>query len=187
MSKTERKTERAIIETTILRDEEGNAAGVEFDVIDHEPFAILAKDLTSSVQLEALCHGLKQKISDAAAIARNPDTGRAASPFDKYAAMIEVRNRLQIGGAWNANRTGDGTGGARSLLALALERLMGKSPETIDKFLADKSAKEQAKMRADARIAPIIQAIKDERAAARGPAAKSTDVDAMFAELDSIE
>lgn len=186
MSKTERKTERAIIETTILRDGD-RAIGVEFDVIGHEPFTLLLAQLGEGLLFEAACHGIKQKVGDAAAIARNPETGKAANPTDKHNAMLEVRNRLVGDQQWNANRTSDGTGGTRSLLALALERLMGKSPETIDKFLADKSAKEQAKMRADARIAPIIQAIKDERAAARGPAAKSTDVDAMFAELDSIE
>ena len=35
--------------------------------------------LIASVQEQALFHGLKQKLVDAAAISRNPETGRSAS------------------------------------------------------------------------------------------------------------
>ena len=39
--------------------------------------------LNGDVQQYAMMHGLKQKLVDAAAISRNPETGRAATVEDK--------------------------------------------------------------------------------------------------------
>ncbi len=47
-------------------------------------------DLPENIIGDALMHGLKQKLVDAAAMSRNPDTGRAASIDDKFAAVAEV-------------------------------------------------------------------------------------------------
>lgn len=183
---TERKTERAIIETRILRDDAGVATGVEFDVLGHYPFTVRAADLTDELRAEALCHGIKQKIGDAAAIAKNRETGRSATPADKHAAMAEVVERLHEG-EWNKRGQGDGTG-PRGLLAQALDRLYaGKlTPEQVDAYLATQDDKAQARARKDARIAPIIEQIKAERAAKR-PAAKPTEtVDNMLEQLDKL-
>lgn len=140
-----------------------------------------ATELSDEIRHAALMHGLKQKIVDAAAISRNPETGRSATITDKFDAMSEVATRLYAG-EWNKRREsgeGSGTGG---LLFAALVRLYAgrKTDDEIRAFLATKTDKEQAALRASSRVAPIIQAIKDERAAKKG----LPDGDDLLAGLD---
>ena len=49
---------------------------------------------------QAAIHGYVQKISDKAAISRNSDTGRSATPKEKYEAMYGLAMHLQNGGGW---------------------------------------------------------------------------------------
>ena len=51
---------------------------------------------------QALAHGVKQKCSDPAALGRDPDTGKSASPAAKFSRMVAVVERLNAGGPWNA-------------------------------------------------------------------------------------
>ena len=52
-----------------------------------EQLSLGARQLPDSIREYAIFHGLKQKLVDAAAISRNPETGRAASVEDKYQAV----------------------------------------------------------------------------------------------------
>lgn len=119
--------------------------------------------LIASVQEQAMFHGLKQKLVDAAAISRNPETGRSASIEDKYQAVRTVYDRL-LAGHWNAVR-GEGGAPAGGLLFAALVRMYAgkKSEEDIRAFLAGKSDKEKAALRKNPRVAAIIEEIKAER------------------------
>lgn len=47
-----------------------------------------------------ILHGGTQKIADKAALSRNPDTGRSATPQDKLEAMAGLCDHLNNGGAW---------------------------------------------------------------------------------------
>ena len=136
-----------------------------FTFADGQDLRIDAGKLTNDIRHEAIMHGLKQKIGDAAAIGRNPETVRSATLADKHAAMRTVIERLQAG-SWNAER---GEGGAPSggLLFAALVRMYAgkKSEESIREFLATKSDKEKAALRKNPRVAEIIDEIKAERAA----------------------
>lgn len=155
----------------------GPNGSVAFRFSDGRTMTIQIGDLTSEIQEQALLHGLKQKLVDAAAISRNPDTGRSATIDDKYNAMREVFDRLHSG-SWNKSR-GDGTGaGAGGLLFRALCQLYAdKTPDAIRAFLDKKDAKEKAALRAMPKIAAIIETLR---------AAKVTDVDtdAMLDELN---
>lgn len=119
--------------------------------------------LTPEITRAAIMHGLKQKLVDAAAIARNPETGRSATIEDKYEAVKTVYDRL-LAGLWNAPR---GEGGAPSggYLLQALCRLYpAKSVENLRAFLEGKTDKEKAALRKNPRVAEIIEAIKAENA-----------------------
>lgn len=149
------------------------------NVTGQDPIRVNALELAESVSLAATLHGLKQKICDAAAISRDPETGRPASVRDKYEAMRAVAERL-LAGEWNARR-GDGTGagaGGGGLLARALVRFTGKTPEAIREFLAGKSRAEHTALRGNPKIAAIIDEIKAERGGAG-----DVDTDAMLGEL----
>ena len=71
---------------------------------------------------EAVVHGLRQKVSDRAAIGRDPETGASATPEEKFAAMKECAERLMSGGPWNAVATG-GTGNQGGLLYRAMKAI----------------------------------------------------------------
>ena len=136
-----------------------------FSFADGQGLSIHADQLTPEIRHEAIMHGLKQKIGDAAAIGRNPETGRSATLSDKHAAMRAVIERLQAG-AWNAER-GEGGSPAGGLLFAALVRMYAgkKSDDAIRAFLAGKDDKQKAALRKNPRVAEIIEEIKAERAA----------------------
>lgn len=143
-----------------------------------------ATSMSDDIRHAAMMHGFKQKLVDAAAISRNPDTGRSATVADKMAAIEEVRERLYQG-EWNKTREG-GTGSGGGLLLAALVKLyMGRKDEAaIKAYLSGLDEKQQAALRADPRIAPIIAEIKAARDAKR---ASSVDVGELLAGLEGEE
>jgi len=119
--------------------------------------------LNDELQTMAALHGLKQKIGDATAISKD-ESGRSATTETKYEAAKEVADRLINEGEWNKKRgIGDGTvkGG---LLFEALCRLFpAKTADEIREWLSGMDKKTQAAMRANSRIAPVIDEIRAER------------------------
>ena len=135
-------------------------------------------DLTEEQQTRALLRGVKEKLVDAAAISRNPETGRPATIDDKYNAVKAVYDRL-LAGQWNAAREGGG-GGSGGLLFKALCRMYSnKSPEQIAAFLAGKTDAEKTALRKNPKIAAIIEELRAET----GKAA-NIDTDELLGELE---
>ena len=134
---------------TITATINGNTLTLTF--ANGETLTMRADALNSDVQQYAMMHGLKQKLVDAAAISRNPETGRAATVEDKYQAVNVVYNRL-LSGQWNATREGGGGGGG--LLAQALTRMYAgrKTAEDIKAFLAEKTDAEKTALRKNPRV-----------------------------------
>lgn len=134
-----------------------------------------ADHLTSSIIRYATLHGLKQKLVDAAAISRDPETGRTASPADKIAAVQEVLDRL-LAGEWNKRREGGATGG---LLLRALMRMQpAKTREQLIEWLGTKSDAEKAALRRNPKVAAVIEEIR-----AEDGDDGATDSDAMLDEI----
>lgn len=128
-------------------------------VANAQPIVIATGSLSPAIRNMALLHGLKQKIGDAAAIARNPDTGRSATAAEKWAAVQSVASRL-VEGQWNQGERG-ATGG---ILAMALLRLYPtRTPEDIAAYLAKRTDGEKTALRTNPKIAAIIDDIRRER------------------------
>lgn len=128
----------------------------------------------------AIMHGLKQKLVDAGAIARNTDTGATATIEDKYNAVKEVFDRITgENPQWNKNReTGNSGTAAGGLLVRALIRLYpDKTPEALKLFVDSKTKSEQAAMRALPKIATVIDTIRAEKTG-------GVNSDDLLAELD---
>lgn len=114
-------------------------------------------DLDDNIIAHAVLHGLKQKLVDAAAISRDPDTGRTATIDTKYAAVRDVYDRL-CAGEWNKRREGGTTGG---LLLRALAILYPqRTKEQLVEFLAGKSEAEKAALRRNPKLVPIIDDLR---------------------------
>ena len=174
-------TKTPAIDATILTEPSGTPYGLRLAFANGATLELTQGQLSADMRAYALIHGLKQKLVDAAAISRNPDTGRSATVDDKFAAVKEVYDRL-LAGEWNKRReSGEGAGTGGLLFAALVRLYAGRKTDTeIREFLAGKTDKEQAALRASSRVAPIIQAIKDERAAKKG----LPDGDDLLAGLD---
>lgn len=119
--------------------------------------------LSPEIREAAMLHGLKQKLGDAAAISRNPDTGRSASLDDKIAAVREVFDRITApDGTWNKIReSGDGSGNGGLLFRALCNLYAGKrTPEQITAFLAGKTDAEKAALRKTGPVAAEIERIR---------------------------
>lgn len=143
---------------TIATEIQGSALVITFS--NGEAITVNADTLTPDIRAAAMMHGLKQKLIDAAAISRNPETGRSASVEDKYYAVREVADRL-VAGAWNKVReSGGGTGAGGMLFRALCELYKDKSSDEIRTFLEGKNDKEKAALRASPKIASLIASYK---------------------------
>lgn len=141
-----------------------------------ETDVVNADELPAEILDYAMLHGLKQKLVDAAAISRDPETGRSVSVADKIAAIREVKGRLYAG-EWNKRReSGEGSGNGGLLFRALCELYPNKAPESVREFIAGKSKEEQAALRSSPKIAAIIDRIRARKAS-------DIDTDAMLAGL----
>ena len=171
-------TKRNAAITVTINNESGHRAALVLTFANGESLVLYPDQLSGDITVAALMHGLKQKLVDAAAVSRNPETGRAASVEDKYQAVKTVYDRL-LAGQWNAVREGGGATGGLLLQALCRMYAGRKTAEELKAFLADKSDAEKTALRKNPRVAAIIEDIRAET----GKAA-SIDTDELLEELD---
>ena len=107
-----------------------------FSVIGAGSVTLDTAKVSQVVKDLATMHGFKQRISDRAAISRNPETGLAASPQDKLEAMKELVEFYHLGGEdWSMRKAGGErqTGGllVQCLIALYAD----KTPERVREYV----------------------------------------------------
>jgi hypothetical protein len=152
----------------ITADIFGNTLTLTFS--DGRVLALDAATLSDEIKQAAMMHGLKQKLVDGAAIARNPETGRSATLDDKFNAVLEIYSRItdMTAPAWNKGRmAGEGDGG-NTLLLRALCKMSGKSPAVMAAALENKTKAEKAALRTNPKVAAIIAELQAERLAQQG-------------------
>lgn len=148
--------------------------------------ALRLLDLSDDIRLEALVHGLRQKVSDGAAIPRDqlPDNPVEAAKV-KFAAMAEIADRLR-NGEWSARR-GDGSAPVAGIIyrafeewamARAAEKGAALTPEQVRASYDARDRAAQLALRNVPAIADIIARMKAERGGA-----SSVDADAILADL----
>lgn len=122
-------------------------------------------------------HGAIQRISDRAAIGRDPETGKSATPADKLDAMQELVEHYMTGTSeWSLTGTGGPRGG---MLFRALCRIYKeKSADDIQAWLGTKNANEKKALRKTEAVSKVIDEIEAEQMKAAG-----IDVEKMGADL----
>lgn len=141
---------------------DGATIGIQFTVKDAGSFILEFNRCSDAIMTHAAYHGLVQRISDAAAISRDPTNGAAATPREKAEAMVKLIDHYHSGTAeWSRVREAGPKGG---FLFEALCRLYAdKTPEAIRTWLNGLDDKQQAALREDETVAPVIAAIKAKR------------------------
>ena len=142
----------------------------------------------------ATVHGIVQKVSDRAAIGRDPDTGKSASPAEKFEAMKEVADRLQSGGPWNVAREGGGNEGG--LLYRAMKKLYPHGANVVSRkafgeWLEAKAVAEAARLGQKVSVHDVRKGLAAVKSIAkamdelRAEEAKATGIDgkALLAEM----
>lgn len=138
--------------------------------------------LPTEIIQQAVLHGLKQKLVDAAAIGAKD--GKYATVEQKYAAVKEVYDRITGANgkpaAWNKIRgDGEGPSTARDLLVRAIAEVKNKDIAVIDAWVDTLSKEQVTALRNNSAIAAKLAELKSRNA--------STDSEALLAELDIPE
>lgn len=149
---------------------------ITFNVLGAGTFALDMAKISDTVRDRAAVHGMVQRISDAAALSRTDKEGNIIPAAElaqaKYEAMIALRDHYESGTAeWSRVATAGPKGG---YLFEALCRVYGHklAPSDIRAWLDGLSDAEQAALRDDDTIAPVIREIKAARAPVDRPNAK---------------
>ena len=116
----------------------------------------------AAVRAKAETHGWFQRINDAAAISRNTETGKPASPKDKFDALRALVEHYHSGTSdWS--RKSERLPG-RDSSALLIEAMCEVYPEkdraTVEKFVEGKSAKERVALLNHGEIKKAADAIR---------------------------
>lgn len=162
---------------------------LQFDVIGADSIVLNMDKLHPDVLKRAAFHGMKQRIADAAAMSRNPETGQPATPEEKYEAMRALVEHYHSGTAEWSRRGLSGSGaGVQSITLLAIARV--KSVEyadavaMVERLAARRTDGDRAEaLRLLAKAADVQKAmleIKAERLAAKGD---ETEAEALLDEL----
>lgn len=148
---------------------------LSFNVLGVGAITFDTSKVEQSNRERAMLHGFIQRISDRAAIGRNPDTGASATAQDKYNAMAALVAHYESGSAeWSTRVAGSTSGG---LLFTCLRELYPtKSVEELRATIEKWSKSEQNAVLASAKVKPIADRIRAE-------AGKSVDVDSLLDEL----
>lgn len=141
--------------------------------------AVDVSTLNPEIQRTAMLHGIKQKLVDAAAIARNTETGTSVSVDDKYVAVHEVYVRLTSQNpTWNKERAAAGTPtSTNNLLVRALMQMTGRDKAYVDDFLSSKTKEQRAALKTNPRVLAIIAELQ-----AAAPS-NGVDTDGLLEEL----
>lgn len=108
---------------------EGDGVKVRFDFRNGETRTVDAAELDGAVQLQAMGHGLSQKIGDECAGEEDPE--------DMVLAVDGMIERLKKGDWRVAREAGDSTAGG-SIVVKALAEVTGKTVQQIKDFLQSK-------------------------------------------------
>ena len=93
-----------------------NADGTQIYSVGTDAFTFDPAKASAKNRAYAEQYGFRQRIQDKAAMSRNPETGEAASPREKFLAMKAMAEHYEAGGEeWNL-RTGR-VGDPRKVLA----------------------------------------------------------------------
>lgn len=140
--------------------------------------------LSPEVTAYAILHGMKQRIVDAAAIARDEATGVTATPTDKFNAMNELVLHYMSGSPdWSLTRSGGEARESGGLVLRALATVQGVDIATMRAKVAAACEKRGISAKAYYKTIADAPAVASEITKLKASGAKVGDAEALMAEL----
>jgi hypothetical protein len=152
---------------------------IRFNVLGVGELRLDMEKLDAAIIHRAAIHGMIQRISDAAAISRNPETGAPATAEKKFAAMQRLVNHYESGTSeWSCRpQAGEGQSGGLLFRALCQMSEGTRTPEEIREWMKGKTKAQLAALRASERVAAIIATLR--------PVSIEVDTDNLLDELNA--
>lgn len=149
---------------------------VTFNVLGVGSLSIDFVNVSQENKHQAMIHGFIQRISDAAAISRDTETGQPATAQEKFDAMKKLVGHYESGTSEWSRVAAAGEGKSGGLLLQALIALSpSKTREELVTWMKGKTKAQLSALRAEPRIAAEIARIR--------PVSLEVDTDALLSEL----
>lgn len=136
--------------------------------------------LSPEVKAKALIHGLIQRVSDRAAILRDPKHGTTASPLVKFEAMKELVDWYETGTVeWAMTRKGGAVGPSletQFLITALGEVYPAKTQDELTEWVGKRSKEDRLALAQSEKLKVIIDRLRAE-------ATVSVDSEALLSEL----
>ena len=134
---------------------------ITFNVIGFGALKFDTDKVSNECANHAALHGFVQRISDAAAMSRDPKTGKPATPQEKYDAMAALVAHYESGTPeWSRVRAGDGSPKGQTLRALCIA-FPNKTPEEIKTWFGGLSKDAKSNVRASQKVRDAIATFTD--------------------------
>lgn len=161
--------------SVVTHAHDADAQTITFAVAGEAALVLNLTQLSDEVAERAFVHGMVQRISDAAAMSRDPTTGKPATPADKRARMAALVEHYESGTAdWNLKRAaGNGPGEGLTIRAMGdvFHKLAEECRDMVKALAAKRSITERealAVFASSTEIAKRIAELRAERAAEAG-------------------
>lgn len=140
------------------------------------PLVLKFGQLSDAVKSEAMGYGMEVRLTRAAAMERDPKSGKPASAQDKYDAIKRLVDHYATGtDAWAmAGGGGGGLSADTKALIEALVRALGMHSDAAEEAVREMTTAERDALRVDDEIKPHLDAVYAERARAGGTAGMIT-------------
>lgn len=150
-------------ESTRVIAHEIDETGITFSVKEQGKLRLSFANLSGAVRDRALAHGLVQRISDAAAKSRDPQSGKPAAASEKFAAMKELVDFYMSGTEnWSLSRESEGRD-VQLLIECLREVYPERSEEQLKEWLRKRSAADRKALLLSEKIKPIAERITKEK------------------------
>lgn len=160
-----------------------NGDNITFTVQGVGDLTINLKQVSTANATKAMHHGFIQRVSDAAALSRNTDTGQPASPADKFGAMKRIVEHLNSGSdEWSLRvASGEGSSGPSGITLKAVASVQGVSEAEMRDRIERLAEKRGVTTRALLATLAKQEAVAKRIAEMRAPA--GVDADDLLGEL----
>lgn len=152
---------------------------IAFDVLGAGQVRLYLDLIHSDNLKHAAIHGMIQRISDAAAISRDPATGLPATAQEKFEAMTRLAEHYNSGNSEWSRRpvAGEGKSGGLLFKALCIMSAETKTADEIREWMSAKTKAQLTALRNSPKVAAIIAELR--------PVSIEVDADALMDELNA--